>query len=78
MYVLAVFVNYILFQVLMKLINAVHLYFSRECTLEFSMRTSLYHDRAIDSLLIEHRRSKREKDKKTDKISSKEMLTSTL
>ena len=48
------FVLYYSTKVLMKLINALHLYSNRNSTLDFSVRTSLYHDRALDNLLIAH------------------------
>ena len=63
----------------MKLVNAIHLYFNRDCSLDFAMRTSLYRDRAIDNLIIAHLRiqKKKEKDKRAAD-ESKETLTSTL
>ena len=54
----------------MKAVNATHLYFSKECTLGFAMSTSLYQDRAIDSLLIEHLRAKRDRQKLINQNSS--------
>ena len=72
------FVLYFAVKVLMKLANVLHLYSRRNCTLDFSVRTSLYRDRAVDDLLIAHYRKLRERDEKTDKTESKELLTSTL
>ena len=60
------FIAYFLVKVLMKVANATHLYFRRECTLGFSMSTSLYRDRAIDNLLIEHLKAKRKKQRLLD------------
>ena len=62
----------------MKLINAIHLYFSTECTLGFSMSTSVYGDRAIDNLLIGHLRMKMEREKAKFKAGSKDTLTSSV
>ena len=71
------FVLYFSIKILMKLVNTIHLYFYRECSLDFAMRTSLYRDRAIDNLLIAHLRKQKEKEKRTAD-ESKETLTSTL
>ena len=73
------FVVYFSTKILMKLVNAIHLYFNRDCSLDFAMRTSLYRDRAIDNLIIAHLRiqKKKEKDKRAAD-ESKETLTSTL
>ena len=60
------FIAYFTVKVLMKVANATHLYFRRECTLGFSMSTSLYRDRAIDNLLIEHLKAKRKKQRLLD------------
>ena len=57
------FLMYFAVKILMKVVNAAHLYSQKECTLRFATSTSLYRDRAVDSLLIEHLRAKRDRQK---------------
>ena len=57
------FLVYICIKVLAKFMNMMHLYFSRKCSLDFSIKTSLYRDRAIDTLIIEHLRKLEMKNK---------------
>ena len=57
------FLAYFSVKIMMKAINATHLYSRKECTLGFAMSTSIYRDRQVDSLLIENLRAKRDRQK---------------
>ena len=73
------FILYFSIKVLLKLLNMTHLYFSRKCSLEFSLHTSVYRDRAIDNLIIiEHLRTLEKKKVTKERSNSGETLTSNL